>query len=429
MINKKLFKKIIHVAEWLRCDELKVAGPIILVIINSSIVVCGLLAAIISNWDVLEVRFLAIKDIVLVISLTMVGLEYAFSNKKIMSLIEIIDGKFLYERLHGSMHSKSDEIKLGAKNINIEICEVIEKAWHSIEDLDRIIMNSVRIVTLFLDLTPFFINILIILNTGIEKITIKDLKLPFFFLYPKGYDKITVYLVMYAIDSLFIYFIYVLAYCALATVTIGAQKTATDLELFRMCLKCFTNDDGDSLWPNSNGNQMKRSKICGIRIDKNDNNQTSDEDIEYLAIVITYHQMICRQVRVLESNGGLVTTLANFCIGLQTSVCLFLFQETNNVIMKTACAFMLFFNGLLLFFYCSSGQKIIDENELLRKQLAKVVWWNKPRKFQTSLLLIMTRANHDLYVKPYGIYVLNYNVFRNVLNASYSYLNMIRALK
>ncbi|XP_022185923.2 uncharacterized protein LOC111044954 [Nilaparvata lugens] len=291
-------------------------------------------------------------------------------------------------------------------------------------------MNSVRIVTLFLDLTPFFINILIILNTGIEEISIKDLRLPFFFLYPQGYDKMPVFLFMYAVDSLFIYFIYIFSYCALATVTLGAQKTATDLEIIRRCLRCFSNGEVHPTWTDNDADQGKRLEHFGRKIDKTYERRTNNDiDIEYLSTVIKYHQMICRQVRVLEGNGGFVTTLANICIGLQTSVCLFLFIETNNVIMKTACASMIFFNGLLLFFYCSSGQKIIDENELLRKQLAEVVWWDKPRKFQTSLLLVMTRANHDLYVKPYGIYVLNYNVFRNVLNASYSYLNMIRALK
>ncbi|XP_075233331.1 odorant receptor 56a-like [Lycorma delicatula] len=87
------------------------------------------------------------------------------------------------------------------------------------------------------------------------------------------------------------------------------------------------------------------------------------------------------------------------------------------------------FEALVLYLYCSDGQKIIDEHDKLRQCLAECSWVDKPQWFKKMLLIMMIRSTAPFHIKPFGLYVINAENFVNVLKASYSYFNLIRTLK
>ncbi|XP_039279239.1 uncharacterized protein LOC120350356 [Nilaparvata lugens] len=81
-------------------------------------------------------------------------------------------------------------------------------------------------------------------------------------------------------------------------------------------------------------------------------------------------------------------------------------------------------NSLLLLCYYS-GQRISNQNEILRRCLADLPWTNKPLWFKQSMLIMMTRANVDTEINPYGVFVLNLMSYTDLMKAAFSFGNIL----
>ncbi|XP_075236432.1 odorant receptor 43a-like [Lycorma delicatula] len=84
---------------------------------------------------------------------------------------------------------------------------------------------------------------------------------------------------------------------------------------------------------------------------------------------------------------------------------------------------------LILYAYCTNGQKIINESDELRRAMGECPWLDKPLWFKKMLLLMMTKAQATLQIKPFGLYVVCLNNFVGILNGAYSYFNLLRTVK
>ncbi|XP_075232272.1 uncharacterized protein LOC142330712 [Lycorma delicatula] len=78
---------------------------------------------------------------------------------------------------------------------------------------------------------------------------------------------------------------------------------------------------------------------------------------------------------------------------------------------------------------CFSGQGLINESENLKRQLEWFPWTDSPQWFKKSILIMITCAKKPLQLKPSSLYVLNANNLMTVIQAAYSYLNMMRSFK
>ncbi|RZF36603.1 hypothetical protein LSTR_LSTR007306 [Laodelphax striatellus] len=103
--------------------------------------------------------------------------------------------------------------------------------------------------------------------------------------------------------------------------------------------------------------------------------------------------------------------------------------KNNDVKKAVSFAFMFIIENLTLFFLYQNGQRIFNQNEVLRKYLAKLPWTNKPRWFRQTVHIMMTRANVDTEMKPYGIFVLNYVSFKDIMKFTFSVGNVLYTKK
>ncbi|XP_075233299.1 odorant receptor 67a-like isoform X2 [Lycorma delicatula] len=94
-------------------------------------------------------------------------------------------------------------------------------------------------------------------------------------------------------------------------------------------------------------------------------------------------------------------------------MCVFLYLaiETNNTFMSIGFLCSAVFESLLLYAYCIHGQRLIDEYDELRRSLAECSWVDKPQWFKKMLLIMMTRSNAPVCIKPFGIYIINLENF------------------
>ncbi|XP_075236450.1 uncharacterized protein LOC142333312 [Lycorma delicatula] len=83
----------------------------------------------------------------------------------------------------------------------------------------------------------------------------------------------------------------------------------------------------------------------------------------------------------------------------------------------------------LIYIFDNSGEQINTEWENLRDSIYACNWINKPEWFKKMLLIMMTRNNRPIEVKPYGLFVLNLRNFSASINAIYSFYNILNNIK
>ncbi|XP_075217542.1 uncharacterized protein LOC142322390 isoform X2 [Lycorma delicatula] len=67
--------------------------------------------------------------------------------------------------------------------------------------------------------------------------------------------------------------------------------------------------------------------------------------------------------------------------------------------------------------------------ENLRMMFWNCSWVAKPVWFKKSLLIMMTVAEKQLIVKPFGLYNLNLQNYSKVLNSAFSFYNLLKSFK
>ncbi|XP_075235993.1 odorant receptor 43a-like isoform X2 [Lycorma delicatula] len=81
-------------------------------------------------------------------------------------------------------------------------------------------------------------------------------------------------------------------------------------------------------------------------------------------------------------------------------------------------------HNTIMFAICFSLYALTKDENIYRS-ITAISWYDKPQWFKKCLLLMITRANKKIEVKPYGLYVVNLRNFSKVMNAAYSYFNLI----
>ncbi|XP_039296655.1 uncharacterized protein LOC120354183 isoform X2 [Nilaparvata lugens] len=90
---------------------------------------------------------------------------------------------------------------------------------------------------------------------------------------------------------------------------------------------------------------------------------------------------------------------------------------------------MFFFTNVVLFLIYQNGQRIFNQNDKLRESLMEVPWVDKPRWLRQTMHIMLTQANRDIQIKPYGIFTLNYMTFKDLMKFTFSVGNVIYTKK
>ncbi|XP_039289226.1 uncharacterized protein LOC111064625 isoform X1 [Nilaparvata lugens] len=117
--------------------------------------------------------------------------------------------------------------------------------------------------------------------------------------------------------------------------------------------------------------------------------------------------------------------------GFQLGLCIFLIfsVEAKDIALKMRYVIRYCFVFGILFICTRKCQKIKDKSQELRDAVYGSSWTDKPRWLRKSLTVMITMANKDLQISPYGIYVLDMSYMTNIIKASYTYFNILNTLK
>ncbi|RZF44968.1 hypothetical protein LSTR_LSTR001929 [Laodelphax striatellus] len=145
--------------------------------------------------------------------------------------------------------------------------------------------------------------------------------------------------------------------------------------------------------------------------------------------VIACHQKISRNFRVCADNATFTIITVTSMIVIEA--CFNAYRTLQSNTLKEAVNFAILFVlvNLLLLFIFNNGQRLSNQNDILRRYLTELPWIDKPRWFRQAVHMMMIRANVDIQLKPYGIFVLDLMSFKEVIKFITSAANVFYTIK
>ncbi|RZF33054.1 hypothetical protein LSTR_LSTR007970 [Laodelphax striatellus] len=425
-------RKIINLLQY---ERFGTSLPIICIVSLCIVVIlCSVIAAL-EDWRDRRDVLLAIKDILVMTTLALCSLEHAFVPEKINRLMDIIEEEFLVGR-HTSLKKK------GPKTTKYQ--KFFDDSHEEMKRLHKNIFLTLVIIYVATELkTP--------IRNWMEKLDNKepeDWPTPYLFYYPEGYSTTPVFAVAFGLHAVQLFFMLLAAYCMLVSTAIATVKITADFKAFCLYLEDFGNEyyflAGNEVdYDYYNKNDSYRDKTDQTvtfdesETSKNDEIPTeikrryskTEQDLkEELGEIVKTHQDLYRNLRALEINSGTMCLFRDSCISFETCIGLFVIMKTDDSVTAMNMIVAVVAIDFLLLFSCSKGQLIINQSHDLRFHLAKCPWIDKPQWFKKVLQIMMARSNLETQLKPFGLYVVNYESFTNILKASYSFCNLLNAM-
>ncbi|RZF34437.1 hypothetical protein LSTR_LSTR012188 [Laodelphax striatellus] len=353
----------------------------------------------IKNWPQIHSRLLALEDIIISIIMIMCCMEFAYAPAHIQCLLNILDESYF----NGYAETESEQKK-----------EIIKKAV----DRERITAKSIEtlsFITAFnLNILPIFILIKKMVEGESLFENVEDLPLPFEYSYTFVNCNLVSFLVIYAVESIwFIISAPAFACCVYMVTVLAMRRVKTELDLLIISL----NDLDKSIGHDKNLGDEYNQLIIEQKLKSR------------LRNFVRHHYFIIQKVN--ELNMGLkltpTITLQAFCSLI--CFCLWYIVKGEEIVLKVKYVSFLIPLLIYLFLYAAAGQDIINGQEQLAITLFECPWMDKPKWFKTSIATMMLFVNKPLYVKQFGIYKLDMPYFSKILNAGYSYFNLLNTVQ
>uniref|UniRef100_A0A1B6KDT9 Odorant receptor n=1 Tax=Graphocephala atropunctata TaxID=36148 RepID=A0A1B6KDT9_9HEMI len=118
----------------------------------------------------------------------------------------------------------------------------------------------------------------------------------------------------------------------------------------------------------------------------------------------------------------------------QIAICFCGFHVIQAVYTGESTRLFKFFIGvgvftLMLFVYCTSGQKLINKSEELHNNLYFCPWPERSESFKRAVHLCQTNTKKALVIDGTLTIPANLHTFVNSMKAVFSYLNFLLAIK
>ncbi|XP_039294257.1 uncharacterized protein LOC120353671 [Nilaparvata lugens] len=136
-------------------------------------------------------------------------------------------------------------------------------------------------------------------------------------------------------------------------------------------------------------------------------------------------ELFFRNLRTCADNSQFLICCIQLIIIAPSCVEAFFILTATELRKAVLSVMMFFFSNLVLFINYHNGQRIFNQNDRLRKSLMEVPWTDKPRWLRQAMHIMLTQANRDMQIKPYGIYALNYMSFKDLMKFTFSVGNVL----
>ncbi|XP_039292123.1 uncharacterized protein LOC120353249 [Nilaparvata lugens] len=124
-------------------------------------------------------------------------------------------------------------------------------------------------------------------------------------------------------------------------------------------------------------------------------------------------------------SSGFALILISLVVFIDTCTEFYIVLKADNIMTSINYGMSSFLINLTILFPYHTGQRIADQNDILRQQLSNLPWIDKPQWFKKILTIIMIRANVDIVIKPFGVHYLNHVSFKNMIRVSFSFGNFL----
>ncbi|XP_039290259.1 uncharacterized protein LOC120352667 isoform X2 [Nilaparvata lugens] len=347
-------------------DRSRNSLPFLLFIVLSVVVLTNICLAIQDDPDV-DVAMEAVKDIFALLIVFLRIIEHSLNPQRIVNLVQLINDDFLVNK-NDFVESKDKFTRIA--KLHEAQQKTTKKIFQYLKCLFLLIFCGFLVKHLFNDLM------------GIAEVSDESRRwLTPFLIYrvpqPSETSSTSFFVYAYCLHGFFLLVICLEGFVIYAAVCLSTEKLLGDFETFYVLLECLTNDFSECSGQHVNNHHFESI----LRKD--------------LAIVIGCHQNLNRKFKICAGNSALVVLASIIFVGNDS-----------------------FFNAYFML-----------KNDKLRKHLAGLPWTDKPRWFRQNVHIMMTRANVDTEMRPYGIFILNYMSFKDLMRLTFSVGNLLYTKK
>ncbi|XP_039285047.1 uncharacterized protein LOC120351490 isoform X2 [Nilaparvata lugens] len=240
-----------------------------------------------------------------------------------------------------------------------------------------------------------------------------ELKSPIFFLYFYSFHSLTVSI--YFTEGFVIVFL----------VTLSIERLLADFDILIILLDDLVQV---SLEPGLNADSNNSSQ----GIDQQNISHSTEKTVhlrEDVAHIVHHHQTLNRNFIVCADGSGYMISMINIVIMIYCCTMAYLMLTTKDLKKRMNFALSFVLVSLTIFSAYHNGQRILNQNDILRRKLAELPWTDRPYWFKQTLHIMMTRANVDIQMRPFGVYTLNYVSFKDLMKSTYSIGNILYTRK
>ncbi|XP_022207433.2 uncharacterized protein LOC111064075 [Nilaparvata lugens] len=145
----------------------------------------------------------------------------------------------------------------------------------------------------------------------------------------------------------------------------------------------------------------------------------------YINLCIKYHQAILSSIRNVNSAISFMMFPFNNVIAVIVGMKLYFLMESTGSLYNITDVGSAFFTFAII---CFMGQGLTDESEQLFHDFTMCNWIEKPYWFKKSVTICMTCSIRLLGLRT-ALYTINLTNVVKVLQATYSYVNLLWKLK
>ncbi|XP_039292121.1 uncharacterized protein LOC120353248 [Nilaparvata lugens] len=382
--------------------------PCILITIIGIIGALNSLMVILTEQESFEKRVLGVKEFLTITLIISNSLELALKPHKNTRLMELIEDEFLVNRIE---FFRRDEKWKQFETYYNETKIQMEKTSKNI--------FAVFVVAYLGFINKSLFNELLRYSIGLERNSI-DLPAPYAYWSPTHVNQFEFFVYIYIFQSLMIFIYTIETYCIQISVSLATERLLADFGTIFILIEHLSKD-----FPEFEITDRIRHETHQ-QDNENYNVRAQHENLKRdMSRIVRCHQRLIRNFKDCETNAGYAIIVISLVIFTNSCVDFFIILKGDNLMTKINYGVSCILINLVILYPYNTGQRIANQNEILRQSLTNLPWIDKPRWFKKTLQIMMIRVNVDIVMNPYGLHYLNYMSFKNIIKTSYTFGNFL----
>ncbi|XP_075236053.1 odorant receptor 43a-like [Lycorma delicatula] len=142
--------------------------------------------------------------------------------------------------------------------------------------------------------------------------------------------------------------------------------------------------------------------------------------------MVRNHQYVYKKINAVKEGVEGIAFAYNGVVSIFICISIYSITQKENLFFRIPEGLNASF---LIYFFHNEAERIKTESKRLAMSVYDIPWIDKPKWFKKYLLIIMTRCSNPVEIKLFGLSELSLKNFAVILNAAYSYYNVLNSLK